>query len=120
VISLSSTQVTFGARQRPQFSLSVVSTQPNPCSFNVGSAHLALVIREGPTRIWSSADCSRAAASLVTALRRGVPTVVSVGWGRGTSAPGCTSQARQVPPGTYTGYVVDGSLTSEPVTFRLN
>ena len=119
VISTSASQVQFTSGQRPSFSLSVVSTQPADCSFNVGPGHLALVIKEGPARIWSSADCVKGAGSLVTALRRGVPTVVAIGWDKKTSAPGCSGLARSVPAGTYTAYAVDGSLTSAPVTFRL-
>lgn len=120
VLSLSATQARFGPRQVPDFSLSVVSTQPTACSFNVGSGHLALVIKEGPERIWSSADCVSGTPSLVSALRRGVPTVVAIGWNRKTSSPGCTSPARLAPAGSYTGYAVDGSITSAPVTFRLS
>ena len=119
VISVSATQAAFTAGQRPNFSLSVVSTQPKDCSFNVGSSHLALVIKEGPARLWSSADCGKGAGSLVTALRQGVPTVVTVSWNKKTSAPGCAGPANPAPAGRYTAYAVDGSLVSTPVTFRL-
>lgn len=118
VLSVSAAQASFGPGEQPGFSLNVVSTQPADCSFNVGPGHLALVIREGPTRIWSSADCVSGSPNLVAALRRGIPTVVSIGWDRHTSSPGC-SPARPVPAGDYTAYAVDGSLASPPVTFRL-
>src|SRR6266567_6560107 len=120
VLSLSAAQVAFGRGQEPGFSLSVVSTQPADCSFNVGPGHLALVIKEGPARVWSSADCVSGTGNLVAALRRGVPTVVSIGWNRRTSSPGCAGPVREVPAGTYTGYAADGSIASPPVTFRLN
>ena len=120
VLSLSASQARFGSGQQPAFSLSVVSTQPTDCSFNVGPGHLAVVIKEGPARIWSSADCVNGTGSLVTALRRGVPTVVAVGWTRRMSSPGCSGPARAVPPGSYTAYAVEGSIVSAPVTFRLS
>ncbi|HUZ54882.1 MAG TPA: hypothetical protein VMU94_20445 [Streptosporangiaceae bacterium] len=120
VLSLSAAQVHFGSGQQPTFSLSVVSTQPTDCSFNVGPGHLAVVIKEGPARIWSSADCVNGTGSLVTALRRGVPTVVAVDWNRRTSSPGCSGPARPVPAGSYTAYAVEGSIVSPPVTFRLS
>ncbi|HEX9064322.1 MAG TPA: hypothetical protein VF843_04395, partial [Streptosporangiaceae bacterium] len=119
VLSLSATQVHFGPGQQPSFNLSVVSTQPTACSFNIGPSHFALVIKEGPARIWSSADCVNGSGNLVAALHRGVPTVVTIGWDRKTSAAGCTGSARTVPPGTYTGYAVDGSLVSGPVPIQL-
>ena len=119
VLSLSAAQAHYGPGEQPSFSLSVVSTQPTACSFNIGPSHLALVIKEGPARIWSSADCVSGSGNLVAALHRGVPTLVTIGWDRQTSSPGCTGPARSVPPGTYTGYAVDGSLTSGPVPIRL-
>ena len=120
MLSLSASQVHFGSGQQPAFSLSVVSTQPANCSFNVGPGHLAVVIKEGTARIWSSADCVNGTGSLVTALSRGVPTVVTVDWSRRTSSPGCSGPARAVPSGTYTAYAVEGSIVSPPVTFRLS
>ena len=120
VLSLSAAQARYGPGEQPSFSLSVVSTQPTPCSFNIGPSHLALVIKEGPVRIWSSADCVSGSGNLVAALHRGVPTVVTIGWSRKMSSAGCTGPIRSVPPGTYTGYAVDGSLTSGPVPIRLS
>ena len=120
VLSLSASQVHFGSGQPPAFSLSVVSTQPTDCSFNVGPGHLAVVVKEGPARIWSSADCVNGTGSLVTALRRGVPTVVAIDWNRRTSSPGCSGPARTVPAGSYTAYAVEGSIVSPPVTIRLS
>ncbi len=119
VLSLSASQVHFGSGQQPAFSLSVVSTQPTDCSFNVGPGHLAVVIKEGPARIWSSADCVNGTGSLVTALRRGVPTVVAIDWNRRMSSPGCGGPARVVPAGTYTAYAVEGSIVSPAMTLRL-
>jgi len=120
VLSLFSNQTSFGPGQPPSFSLSVVSTQAAECSFNVGPGFLAVVIKEGPTTIWSSADCVQGSGGLITALKRGVPTVLPIGWNRRTSAPGCSSPVTQVPPGVYTAYAVERSLVSAPLTFRLS
>jgi hypothetical protein len=119
VLSLFTGQTAFGSGQWPGFSVNVVSTQQAECSFNIGSRHLALVIKEGPELIWSSADCAAGAGGLVAALKRGVPTVLAISWDRETSAPGCSGRTTRVPVGIYTAYAVDGQLASEPVTFRL-
>jgi hypothetical protein len=119
VLSVSASRASLGSGQHPDFSLSIVSTQRKACSFNVGSAHLALVITKGPTRLYSSAYCAKGSGSLVTELRRGVPVIVAISWSRRTSSPGCSSRTRLVPPGSYTGYAVDESVVSSPVTFRL-
>ncbi len=120
VISIFTGQTQFSRRQSPAFDLNVVSTQPTECSFNLGSRHLTLLIKEGPARIWSSADCAGGTAGLIAALKRGIPTVLAVTWNRRTSAPGCSGRVLAVPPGVYTAYASDDDLTSEPVTFRLN
>jgi hypothetical protein len=119
VLSLFAGQTQFGSRQWPAFEVSVVSTQQPECSFNVGSEHIALVVKEGPALIWSSADCAAGATGLIAALKRGVPTVLAISWNRKTSAPGCSGRQATVPPGLYTAYAVDGDQSSTPVNFRL-
>lgn len=119
VLSIFAGQTHFGPKDSATFELSIVSTQPTECTFNIGSAHLALVIKEGPTRVWSSADCAVGTPSLDAALGRGVPTVVTITWHRSTSAPGCSGRSMRVPAGAYTAYAIDGTLTSQPISFRL-
>jgi hypothetical protein len=119
VLSVTANQVQFGPVQQPVFRLSVVSTQRTACSFDIGRGHLALVIREGSARIWSSGDCVSGSGSLITALGRGVPEVVAMAWNKNRSSPGCSGPVRLVPPGSYTAYGVDGPLVSAPLSFRL-
>ena len=119
VLSLSAAQTDFAPQQWPSFGLDVVSTQQADCSFNVGPGYLTLVIKEGPVRVWSSADCVTGDRSLLSALRRGVPTVLPVSWDLKTSAPGCAGPVTKVPAGTYTAYAIQGSLASAPLTFRV-
>lgn len=119
VLSLSTGQTQSGAGWSPVFDVGVVSTQSAECSFNVDSRHLALEVRQGPVRIWSSADCAVGTGGPVVMLRRGVPTVVAISWSGRSSAPGCSGRTTRVSAGTYTAYAVDGALSSAPVSFRL-
>jgi hypothetical protein len=119
VLSLSSSQGSFGARQLPVFDLNVVSTSARTCTFNIGAKYLTLVIWEGRTRIWGSADCVEGQGSLVTDLRRGVPTVLPVSWDRETSSPGCEIAPAYVRAGTYTATVIAGADVGTTETFRL-
>jgi hypothetical protein len=119
VLSLSAGQGSYGPAQLPDFGVSVVSTQPADCSFNVGASYLAVLIKKGTERIWSSSDCIHERRGLMTVLKRGVPIARSIGWGRNTSVPGCAGPIRFVRAGTYAAYAVDGSLVSAPVTVRL-
>jgi len=119
VLSLINAQPSYGRHQLPQFTVDVVATGPQTCSFNVGASHIALIIRSGSQRIWNSADCVQGAGDLVTDLQRGVPTVLPISWNRQPSSPGCGAQPAPVAAGTYTATAVDGWLQSNTVTFRL-
>lgn len=119
VLSLLASQPAYASPRLPQFSIDVVGTGQPTCTFNVGARHVALVIRSGSVRVWSSADCPRGSGSLVLDLQRGVPTTLSIAWNRQASSPGCTRPSPAMPAGTYSATVADGGLDSNPVTFRL-
>lgn len=119
VLSLINAQPTYGRGQLPQFTVDVVATGSPTCTFNVGASHIALVVRSGAERVWSSADCVQGAGDLVTDLQRGVPTVLPISWNRQPSAPGCRAQSGSVPDGIYTATAADGWLRSNTVTFRI-
>ena len=120
VISVSSSRSSYRHGQQPEFDVNVVSTANRTCAFNVGPKFLSLVIMAGGKRIWSSADCVGGHGSLMTNLARGVPTVLPVTWNRQRSAPGCTATSRRVRSGSFTASASDGSVASNPVTFRLH
>jgi hypothetical protein len=120
VLSLFSSQDSYGLGQLPEFNVNVVSTSARTCAFNIGPKFLALVITAGRKRIWSSADCVAGRGSALTDLARGVPTVLPVSWARETSAPGCTVTSRPVPAGSFTAAASGGGLASNPVTFKLS
>jgi hypothetical protein len=119
VISLFASQVSYPAHARPVFDVDVVSTRGKTCTFNVGAAYLALVIKAGNAPVWSSADCLQGRKSLSTDLVKGVPTVLSISWDRRTSAPGCKRASGAVPAGIYTATVTSGTLTSNKEIFRI-
>jgi len=120
VLSLFSSQASYGRGQLPEFNVDVVSTAARTCAFNVGPRFLTLVITAGGNRIWSSADCVAGPGSLLTDLARGVPTVVPLSWDRETSAPGCRVTSRQVTAGSFAAAASDGGLASNPLTFTLS
>jgi hypothetical protein len=119
VLSLFSSQSAYSSGELPQFSVDVVTTARQTCTFNVGADHIALVIQTGSTQVWSSTDCVQGAGNLVSDLQRGVPTVVPISWNLEKSSPGCPAAASRMPAGTYTAVVIDGALQSNSVTFRV-
>lgn len=119
VLSLFSSQASYPIRQTPEFEVDVVSTAGQSCSFDIGAGHVLLQISSGSLRIWTSADCAEGAASLVTELRRGVPTVVPITWNGQRSAPGCPVPGSAAPRGGYTAVASDGPERSNAVIFRI-
>jgi hypothetical protein len=119
VLSLFSSQRSADPRARLQFEVDVVSTSTATCGFNAGPKYLALMIKAGTRRIWSSADCVKGPGSLVTDLRRGVPVALPITWDRQTSTPGCAKAASRVPAGRYSVTAIDGALASNTKTVRV-
>jgi hypothetical protein len=120
VLSLVSAQQSYGPGELPQFSVDIVETGRQTCTFDVGASHVVLMIRAGSRRLWSSADCVQGAGNLVTDLQRGVPTVLPISWNRQPSSPGCRPQSGEVRAGSYTAIAVDGWLSSNAVTFHIS
>jgi hypothetical protein len=119
VLSLFSSQASYSIRQTPQFEVDVVSTASQTCTFDIGSRHLWLQIKTGTVRVWTSADCAEGQASLVTALHRGVPTVVAIGWNGQISSPGCPVPGAAAGHGSYTAVAADSTSASNTLVFRL-
>jgi hypothetical protein len=120
VLSLFSSQESYSAGQLPQFNVDVVTTGRLTCTFDVGAQHVALVIRSGSVRVWSSADCVQGTGTLVSDLQRGVPTVLPISWNRQASSRGCPASSARMPAGTYSATVTDGALESNSLTFRIS
>jgi hypothetical protein len=120
VISLFSSQASYGPGQLPEFSVDVVSTAASTCAFNVGPRFLAVVITADGKRVWSSADCVAGRGSLQTDLARGVPMAVPLSWDRESSAPGCKAPSRQVTTGNFAAAASDAGKVSNSLTFKLS
>jgi hypothetical protein len=112
-------QASYSVRQSPEFEVSVVSVADQTCTFDIGARHVWLQIAAGPVRIWSSAECAEGQASLVTQLRRGVPTVVPIGWNGQISGPGCPGPSTRAAAGSYTAVASDGQRSSNSLVFRI-
>jgi hypothetical protein len=119
VLSVFSSQASYGAEQSPEFEVDVVSVDSQACTFDIGARHVWLQIMAGRIHIWSSAECAEGEASMVTRLRRGVPTVVPIGWDGQMSGPGCPGPGTKAAAGSYTAVASDGASTSSALAFDL-
>jgi hypothetical protein len=120
VLTLTASSNSYGPAARPKFSIDVVSTASQTCTFNVGTRHLTLLIESGGVRVWNSADCAgRSGASSVAKLKRGVPLQVQKSWNRRLSSPGCTMPRAAARPGAYTVRASADHLHSHTLVFDL-
>jgi hypothetical protein len=119
VLSLFNSQQKYGLGQAPAFDVDVVSTSARTCSFNVGAKFLALEIKSGAVRVWSSADCGAGPGSLIIQLVRGVPAVLPMSWDRVTSTARCRAAPAPARYGRYLAVATDGRLVSNTQAFRL-
>jgi hypothetical protein len=119
VLSLVVGKPSYPVHANPQFTINVVSTAKQTCIFDVGAAHLALVIRTVAGRVWSSADCAQGRKSLMSDLAPGVPTAIPVTWNRTPSRPGCKTDPGRAGPGVYAATVESDPLTSKATIFRI-
>jgi hypothetical protein len=119
VVTLTANGSSYAAAEHPRFTLDVVSTAREPCTFNVGERYLTLVIKSGGVRVWGSADCGASAGVSIAHLSRGVPYQRIITWDRLLSSPGCALARTAAQPGTYTAEAGEGALHSGTVVFVL-
>jgi hypothetical protein len=117
-LRLSSPQYWYQVGKMPRFTVHAVSSEGQPCRFNMGTKFVSVVIASDG-RIWSSADCVSGSGSNMIVLTRGVPAVLSVSWDRKTSSPGCGGTSQAVVPGEYRVTAVAGHLRSRTVNLVL-
>jgi hypothetical protein len=104
----------------PRLTLSVTNTGPAPCTADLGSAVVELLVFSGSDRIWSSDDCSKPGPADVTTLAPGKPVVQRVVWDGRRSRPGCTGDKERAQAGTYRVAGRVGQLRAQGEVFRLS
>ena len=119
VITLVEGQQSYLQPAQPRFTIYVVNTGGQTCTFDAGPRSLRLVVESGPVHEWSPADCVRRSNSDIVRLKHGVPFTKRISWNRVRSSPGCASPRQAALPGTYTATVTYGSIHSQTVVFLL-
>ena len=102
----------------PRLSLSVTNTGTTPCTLDLGSAAVELLVVSGSDRIWSSDDCAKGGAADVTTLEPGKAAVQRVAWNGRRSRPGCAGGKEQAQAGTYRVNGRVGELRAQGEVFR--
>ncbi|MFV2197134.1 hypothetical protein [Nocardiopsis sp. LOL_012] len=91
----------YGSGQEPGFRITVVNTEEQTCTVDVGPEAMEIRIHSGDDRIFSTADCvGKGAASDEQRISRGVPYEHTFTWGRERSFTDCRD-ATGTRPGWY-------------------
>jgi len=103
-------------------SLAVKNSSKRTCTRDVGSVPEELIIKSGPTKIWSSDDCAspERVQHDVRTFHPGDVVVATVKWSSfSITANGCTKATTPAPVGTYTVTGRVDTKFSTPVTFKI-
>lgn len=112
---------TYALGSAPRITLTVTNSGTVPCTRDLGSGAVELLVYSGPSdRIWSSDDCQSAKGTAVATLQPGGHQNVVVTWFAKRSAPGCTGTREAAKAGTYRLELRVGTLRTQGAVFRLH
>jgi len=98
-LTVSSPQYWYQPGKTPEFTVRAVSTESQPCHFDMSPRSVSVVIdSSGGRPIWSSADCASGSGSDPVVLASGTHATLRVSWNRRT---GCGGSGNLVLPGEY-------------------
>lgn len=102
----------------PKITLTVSNTSTVPCTRDLGTGAIELLVYSGEERIWSSDDCGKGRAVSVVTLAPGAGKVVTLTWAGKRSAPQCAGTREQAKAGTYQVRARVGTLTVRGAVFH--
>jgi hypothetical protein len=119
VLSLSTSQPSYSAGERPGFKVYAVSTAKGSCTLRYGAGSVQVVVTRQGRVVWNSAACKPRAAKPVT-FTPGVPHVLAVTWNRGVAGPaGCAGSLPAGTAATLNAVVLSGGKSSPVTTFKI-
>ncbi len=119
-LTVSSPQYWYQPGRTPRFTVHAVSTESQPCHFDMGPRFVSVIIdSSGGRQIWSSADCVSGSGSHSVVLASGTGAALRVSWDRRASSAGCGDAGSLVPPGEYRVAAVAGADHSKSVNIVL-
>lgn len=101
--------------------LTIKNVSTTPCSLDVGSGPVSLVVYSGNDRIWSSDDCQQQATSDIVTLQPGKNgrMASSATWQLTRSTAGCPTGQPKVRAGNYRLDAKVGEFTATAKSFTV-
>jgi hypothetical protein len=119
VLSLFTSQASYGPDKEPQFDVYAVSTAPNACLMTFGPGSVRVIVTQHGRVVWDSAACKMAPAAPVW-FQTGVPQFVTVSWSRTAVRPaGCAGSLPAGASGTFQAVAMSAGQDSSVRTFTL-
>ena len=118
-VTASTSKQSYGAKEKPEFVLTLRNTLKVACTTNVGTTQQEFLVTSGSDRIFSTKDCPDKPADLQYTLEPGQDETARFTWGRERSLPNCAPIATEPRPGTYTLQISLGKTASDKVQFIL-
>ena len=119
VLSLFTTQASYGQAAQPQFHVYAVSTASSPCQLPYGAGSVRVVVTRHGQVVWDSSACRPAAAKPVQ-FQLGVPQLLTVSWDRQATSPsGCAGSLPAGTTGTFDAVAQTAGQSSHVRTFTL-
>ena len=120
VLSLFTSQASYGPGKEPQFNVYAVSTAPGACLMVFGPGSVRVIVTRHGQVVWDSAACGPDAASPVE-FQTGVPQLLTISWDRTARRPaGCAGSLPAGAWGTFQAVAMSAGHDSSVRTFTLS
>ena len=119
VLTLVTSQASYGRTAQPEFHVYAVSTASSPCQLAYGAGSVRVVVTMHGQVVWDSSACKAAAAQPVQ-FQLGVPQLLTVSWNRQATGPsGCAGSLPAGATGTFDAVAQAAGQSSQVRTFKL-
>jgi hypothetical protein len=119
VLSLFTSQASYGPGKDPQFDVYAVSTAPAACQLAFGPGSVRVIVTQHGQVVWDSAACKPAPAAPVW-FQTGVPRFLTISWSRTAASPaGCAGSLPAGASGTFQAVAMSAGRDSSVRTFTL-
>jgi len=119
VLTLVTSQASYGRTAQPEFHVYAVSTASSPCQLAYGAGSVRVVVTMHGQVVWDSSACKAAAAQPVQ-FQLGVPQLLTVSWNRQATGPsGCAGSLPAGATGTFDAVAQTAGQSSQVRTFKL-
>jgi hypothetical protein len=120
VLSLFTSQPSYGPGASPEFDVYAVSTSSAACTLTYGPGSVQVVVTRQGRVVWDSAACKPSGAAAVR-FTLGVPQMLSIAWNRQAKSPaGCAGTLPAGASGTFDAVALTDGQSSPVRSFTLS